>query len=104
MSAPLFEYGQVAYLVESAGVGSLEAVHIGRVEQRANGWVYAIAETRPQPTPTFPTFGDRITSRSHYIREYNENELTDKCGALTIIKDHLERRLVEVDLALQSCQ
>lgn len=99
MNQPLFDEGDTVYLVESASIGSLEAVVIENITSHNGSWVYKLRNPTLRLSPG-TTYGDRISLVTNGDVFYQERELCDLCTALNIAKDVLESRLNKINSML----
>ena len=99
MSQPLYSEGDIVYLVESASIGSLEAVAIESISSYNGTWVYKLRSPTLRLAPG-TTYGDRISLVTNGDVFYQEKELCDLCTALNIAKDVLESRLNSINSML----
>jgi hypothetical protein len=78
-STPLYGYGQVVYLRESAALGFIEPVKISGVHLGKDGWLYTINATLSPPSPG--GFGDRRSLVNTQLLYYSEGEFVLVCDA-----------------------
>jgi hypothetical protein len=78
-SIPLYEFGQVVYLRESAATGFIEPVKISGVHRGKDGWLYTINVTMSPPSSG--GFGDRRSMVNTQLLYYSESEFVTVCDA-----------------------
>lgn len=99
MNQPLYSSGDTVYLVESASIGSLEAVVIDSAASHNGSWLYKLRSPVSKLSPG-TTYGDRISLVTNGDVFYQERELCNLCSALNIAKDVLESRLGKINSML----
>lgn len=96
MSQPLYEQGEVVYLVESASAGSLECVRIAGISKEYGNWYYTV-ETATSRLAAATTYGDRISHVTNGVVKYQEREFCTLCNALNTVKSVLLNRLQKIE-------
>lgn len=84
MTNPLYDYGEVVYLRESAAMGSLEAVKISGAHLGQNGWMYSInSSLSPASMGGHPDRRSHVSTQTLY---YSEDEFLSLCDALVLVE------------------
>ncbi len=92
VTAPLYQIGDIVYLVASAKRGFLEAYRVELIHaQASNKWVYQIDLKARRPNEK--TIGDAVDLKRRRSVFFAEAELTDFCSANQLTIDYLQRKL-----------
>ena len=97
INQPLYEPGDILYLLESAALGFLEAVRISGMMYGPNGWLYTVSAKASQPTAP-SHFGDRITAVQGATLYFSEDEFVLVCDAQALVEANLQAQLDRIKL------